>query len=461
MTAKVLGKSGKIELYKGTDTSVEAAVRITMDAIRERDAAGNTFNGGQPSSKRKYENFAQTIFTFGSIEDTTVPGCNRFNDCTTGVGAKKIDFSVPNLGNGATLKISLLTFLERGVVKTTDTEAFPVAPGSSKFDIYIDNWTFCSASDAGSPCQGGTGEYVDVDIQVVGSLLGAQCTGHTQCLSVTSLNDDTACLAAVTPVVEDCTGGAVCDAVTGSALYSNVACLAASTPAECNGGAQCDAVETSAGGNPIDPSTCTAASLASQPASCDGGYDCGNVTDLSTSTECINANKTDGTTPCDYTAAVTGYTCTHISEVNCTYVPRVEPCLYSPAGGSFEVGDLPTTTIVNGTALSTGTPLELQPGLASLLSNRVEVDNSWTDMPTGFPSSTSCGDGCFDFVFRLPKGTNLHYDPVILADDPIDDSSTGGGSNDGSGTTTSSAENHNVAPKMLVLSFYFIMFQWF
>jgi len=431
MSARILGESGKITLFKGADTSGDEVVRIEFDKIAEKDATGTGIATGG-AHKHVLQNFASTDFTFSSIVDVSIDG----------VSAKKIDFDALLVDNVATLKVSLLIFTERGVISTTDTESFPVAPGSSKFDIYVDDWPFCDGSAHGginayASCNSDIGAFLDLDIKMTGSMLGAQCTGHANCDAVSDLDDDTACIAAdiVAEVPASCSGAPQCTAVT--ALDTSTACDAASTPPTCEGGAQCDTVE--AGGS-FDSSACVAASQASEAATCTGGDNCTAVTDLSTAAACVAANKTDGTTPCDYTAAVAPYTCTYAAAVDCSYqeyVPRV-PCVYTPEGGSFTVGDLPSTIIVNGTSRSTGTPLELQPGVATVLSSRVEVDGTWQDVESGYPKSTNCtGDGCYIFTFRFPTGTNLHYDPVVLTDDPTTEED--GGGNNGDDDLTSSA----------------------
>jgi len=407
MSAKVLGQSGKVTLYKGSDTSRadRKAVEIDMDFIRELDANGAVIaNLGANAKKHGTNSFANTAFTFSSVKNEQVLGLN----------ATVIDFQVSMVAATATLKVKLVVFTERGVVTPTDTEAFPVAPGSSKFDIYVENWPFCdggvSTGDQYDACVTGgtalTGAFLDLGVTVKGSLLGAQCTGHARCDAVTSLDTSTECLNEdiVQAYPGDCTGGAACDAVTGTALSTSVACDAASTASRCDGGLHCSG---------LNATSCAAVSP-----SCSGGAACASVSNLSNTVECHSQNKTDNVTQCEYTAS-----CTFVTGITCSYASPIErvPCVYTPAGGSFDVGDLPSTIIVNGTNRSTGTALELQPGVATVLSNRVEVDHVWQQTPTGYPAVTACGDGCNDFTFRFPLASSfLHYDPIVLTDDPMD-----------------------------------------
>lgn len=75
--------------------------------------------------------------------------------------------------------------------------------------------------------------------------------------------------------------------------------------------------------------------------------------------------------------------------------------------------------------------------MAMELSNRVEVDDKWVDMPAGFPTITLQGSKTVH-TFRFPKFTTAaKYDPLI--------SSSGLGGDDGAGAISSSPQSHKMS----------------
>ena len=57
----------------------------------------------------------------------------------SGVSALAISFSAPLIGDVATLTVTVLIFLEDGLITPTSTETFSVYPGSVKFNVEVGN----------------------------------------------------------------------------------------------------------------------------------------------------------------------------------------------------------------------------------------------------------------------------------------------------------------------------------
>ena len=65
------------------------------------------------------------------------------------------------------VQVSTWVFVESGVIMPTNDERFTVSPGSFKFSFSIDNWSFCTGA-GGNPCQGESGEYIELSIAIRG-----------------------------------------------------------------------------------------------------------------------------------------------------------------------------------------------------------------------------------------------------------------------------------------------------
>ena len=151
----MLGQSGKMTLTNGPNT-----ITVAMDNIYELDAEGNQIgNGGPPAGKHSLQTFAPVDFT---INDTP----RRTGEF--GVPADGIDFSTTLVGGAANLLVTTFIFLHNGVIRPTANESWTVAGGTVKFSIQVSSWPFCSG-EAGNPCQGDTGAFLEFGMEIKGS----------------------------------------------------------------------------------------------------------------------------------------------------------------------------------------------------------------------------------------------------------------------------------------------------
>lgn len=152
ITTKVKGQSGKISLYPAGKTESQG-VTITFDAIKEADADGVINEQGH-----FFNNFARLDFTFSDIEQTT------YVNSSVNVAQFSFMSTIDVEANvNATLTSYVYIFKEDGNI-TVDGEDVEVTSGMMKFNLKIENWTFCN------PCTKGNkdyiGEYLDFYINV-------------------------------------------------------------------------------------------------------------------------------------------------------------------------------------------------------------------------------------------------------------------------------------------------------
>ncbi|XP_014681654.1 PREDICTED: skeletal aspartic acid-rich protein 2-like [Priapulus caudatus] len=134
---KVLGKSGKISLTINPPAESEnevSQVTVNWDELKEVDGDGNDV------TDKRFNTFANQDFTYSDIENTT------YSD----IEAQMISFSASlakqqtTLGN---LTVVMYIFKEMGTLSLGE-ETHTVHPGTLKFNIVIENWTWGADSDA-------------------------------------------------------------------------------------------------------------------------------------------------------------------------------------------------------------------------------------------------------------------------------------------------------------------------
>jgi len=160
----VLGQSGKMTLSNApADGSITPnEVTITMDYIREIDAAGNIVgNEGPNSGKHSLQTFASQAFTIDPTRESI----------EYGVPSTAIDFRTTLVG-GSELLIETHVFMHDGVIQPTSNETFNVSGGTVKFSVSVSSWPFCSGetgnSEMGKACKGNTGAYLEFGMEIKG-----------------------------------------------------------------------------------------------------------------------------------------------------------------------------------------------------------------------------------------------------------------------------------------------------
>lgn len=142
-------QSGKINFYPFNMTDADG-VSITFDAMKE-------VGGGAEITAHTYRNFAQLNFATSDTEDAIYPGSSvdvtKFS-CMTDIPLDSVN---------AKLTTEIYIFKENGSI-TVDGKHFEVKAGQMKFDVMVQNWTFCNTCTNNG--QAVTGEYLDVDIYV-------------------------------------------------------------------------------------------------------------------------------------------------------------------------------------------------------------------------------------------------------------------------------------------------------
>lgn len=156
---KVLGQSGKIMMSRSENIqSDENRVTVEMDEIKETDMSGNPVGaGGAPATKHSFNTFANQEFEYSEV------GNGEFEN----ISAKTFNFSA-TIDNGAKLLVDVFIFTENGTY-SLNGENTTVSEGTVKFNIHIENWTFCGA---GVTCSKGStteiGKYIDFTIAIKG-----------------------------------------------------------------------------------------------------------------------------------------------------------------------------------------------------------------------------------------------------------------------------------------------------
>lgn len=150
----VLGQSGKFTVY--TEASGQGAgVQVTMDALYEVDADGNSV-GASGNTKHSIQTFASQDFTIQNAEQVTLTDFNN-------ISATKISFSstVSTIGK---IRVDTYVMGESGSVGTP-SETWSVSSGDLKWNIELYEWTWCGCSQGNSQQ---VGEYIDLTVSVKG-----------------------------------------------------------------------------------------------------------------------------------------------------------------------------------------------------------------------------------------------------------------------------------------------------
>ena len=169
-----MGQSGKIQVTKVNSqekSDLNSSIKITFDSIQEKDSNGNII-GKSGKAKHSFNNFASLDFTVSSITE---------GDCK-GVECYKLDFQSTGIVNdNDLLKVEVFIFKASGDIHTAGeegeeaTDLLSVEEGDVKFNIIMENWTWCVAesecSDSESNCckQVKTyeiGEFIDFTLAI-------------------------------------------------------------------------------------------------------------------------------------------------------------------------------------------------------------------------------------------------------------------------------------------------------
>ena len=155
ITTQVLCRSGKIFVYKG---STSDGISIIYGFLEEIDSDDQKIN---IDSKHKFSNFGQLQCSFSELEETTY-GSNN-------IAVVQFSFTatIPLSGQSATLKSVVLVFKKDGTIDLGG-ETIKVKEGDMKFNVMIEDWTFCG--HAGTTCQTDqttvTGKYLDFGMEI-------------------------------------------------------------------------------------------------------------------------------------------------------------------------------------------------------------------------------------------------------------------------------------------------------
>ncbi|CAE7687386.1 unnamed protein product [Symbiodinium sp. CCMP2456] len=148
----IQGQSGKFTIVPKGSSGNSVGIRVTMDALREVDAAGEAV-GQTGSVKHSVNTFAAQDFTVGSVEQVTVGS----------VGAAKISFesTVSSIGS---LGVDTYLIADSGAVGMNN-DSWSVDIGDLKWNIRLWDWTWCG--DSGATCKSGeVGDAIELDITV-------------------------------------------------------------------------------------------------------------------------------------------------------------------------------------------------------------------------------------------------------------------------------------------------------
>lgn len=165
---RVLGQSGKFIMGRTSNPNEDPnALKVAFDAIRELDKDGAVIGKGG-RVKHSFNTFASQSFMFSNITD----------DQYQNLSAKRLDFVANLTSVGATLTAQMYLFEEEGNI-TQDDEVSQVSKGTLKFNIVLENWSFCGMNE--EICRQGSktsvGEYIEFVIAIKGKKSGTKKGG--------------------------------------------------------------------------------------------------------------------------------------------------------------------------------------------------------------------------------------------------------------------------------------------
>lgn len=162
---RILGQSGKFIMGRKSNPSEDPnALKVAFDAIRELNKDGAVI-GKSGRVKHSFNTFASQSFVFSNITD----------DQYQNLSAKRLDFVANLTSVGATLTVQMYLFEEEGNITQND-EVSQVSKGTLKFNMVLENWSFCGMN--GETCKQGqstsVGEYVEFVIAIKGRKSGTK-----------------------------------------------------------------------------------------------------------------------------------------------------------------------------------------------------------------------------------------------------------------------------------------------
>jgi len=171
----VQGQSGKFTIVPKGSSGNSVGIRVTMDAIREVDAAGVPV-GQSGRVKHSLNTFASQAFAVGEVEQVTLGS----------VSAAKISFesTISSIGS---LGVDTYLMSSSGFVGM-DNESWSVDVGDLKWNILLWDWTWCG--DAEASCKNGeVGDAIELDITVqnMGGGSASKKEGSDTSVSLTDL----------------------------------------------------------------------------------------------------------------------------------------------------------------------------------------------------------------------------------------------------------------------------------
>ena len=132
---------------------------VNFDYIKELDKDGNAV-GSTGKKKHSINTFARENFTFPT---------SGLKSHYQNLSVKHTQFEATISGPGAKLIVDIYVFKEAGNVSTSENETLEVKQGTIKFNIKLENWTFCGAGDN---CKKGqkaeNGSQVEFGIEIKG-----------------------------------------------------------------------------------------------------------------------------------------------------------------------------------------------------------------------------------------------------------------------------------------------------
>lgn len=149
----ILGQSGKFTVYDERRGKA-SGIQVTMDALREVDASGNSV-GASGSVRHSIQTFAAQNFEIAPGEDVTLGDDN--------VSAVKVSFasSVSSIG---LIRVDTYVLGKSGALGPPG-ETWAVQAGDLKWNIELSNWTWCVCKQGQ---QTEEGAFIDLDISVKG-----------------------------------------------------------------------------------------------------------------------------------------------------------------------------------------------------------------------------------------------------------------------------------------------------
>lgn len=159
----IQGQSGKFTVYDEKKGKA-SGIQVTMDALREVDAAGNEV-GASGSVKHSINTFAAQEFTIAPAEDVILGDDN--------VSAVKVSFSSP-ISSVGVIRVDTYVLGKSGSLGPPG-ETWAVQKGDLKWNIELFNWTWCGCSKG---LKTEEGAFIDVEISVKG-LGDAEAKGNS------------------------------------------------------------------------------------------------------------------------------------------------------------------------------------------------------------------------------------------------------------------------------------------